>query len=93
MAMSLFVQIYGAYIGNIALLFKPHGGIFITGGIAAKMVEKMQSENFIYAYLNKGRMRTLVEQIAVYLVTNERIGVLGAMSEAIKLQQTSLQQV
>jgi glucokinase len=93
MAMSLFVQIYGAYIGNIALLFKPHGGIFITGGIAAKMVEKMQSENFIDAYLNKGRMRTLVEQIAVYLVTNERIGVLGAMSEAIKLQQTSLQQV
>ena len=43
----------------------------------------MQSEEFINAYLNKGRMRTLVEQIAVYLVTNERVGVLGAMSEAI----------
>ena len=46
-----FVQIYGAYIGNIALLFKPYGGIFITGGIAAKIVNKMQSEEFIYAYL------------------------------------------
>jgi glucokinase len=86
-AMSLFVQIYGAYIGNIALLFKPHGGIFITGGIAAKMIKRMQSEEFINAYLNKGRMRTLVEQIAVYLVTNERIGVLGAMSEAVKTQR------
>ncbi len=83
-ALSLFVQIYGAYIGNIALLFKPYGGIFITGGIAAKIVNKMQSEEFIYAYLNKGRMRTLVEQIAVYLVTNERVGVLGAMSEAMR---------
>jgi len=83
-ALSLFVQIYGAYIGNIALLFKPYGGIFITGGIAAKMVKRMQSENFIHAFLNKGRMRALVEQIAVYLVTNERIGVLGAMSEATK---------
>jgi len=82
-ALSLFVQIYGAYIGNIALLFKPYGGIFITGGIAAKIVNKMQSEEFINAYLNKGRMRTLVEQIAVYLVTNERVGVLGAMSEAM----------
>ncbi|MDT8282090.1 MAG: glucokinase [Gammaproteobacteria bacterium] len=92
-ALSLFVRIYGAYIGNIALLFKPRGGIFITGGIAAKMLEKMQSENFIDAYLNKGRMRVLVEQIAVYLVTDERVGVLGAMSEAIKMQQTSLQQV
>ena len=91
-ALSLFVQIYGAYIGNIALLFKPYGGIFITGGIAAKIANKMQSESFINAYLNKGRMRTLVEQIAVYLVTNERVGVLGAMSEAIKMQLQSQQQ-
>lgn len=92
-AMSLFVQIYGAYIGNIALMFKPFGGIFITGGIAAKIVRRMQSEEFITAYLNKGRMRELVEQIAVYLVTNERVGVLGVLSEAIKIQHTSLQQV
>ncbi|MCK4833511.1 MAG: glucokinase [Gammaproteobacteria bacterium] len=90
-ALSLFVQIYGAYIGNIALLFKPDGGIFITGGIAAKILNKMQSEEFIKAYLNKGRMRALVEQIAVYLVTNDRVGVLGALSEAIKLQHQSVQ--
>jgi glucokinase len=86
-ALSLFVQIYGAYIGNIALIFKPYGGIFITGGVAAKMLQKMQSKSFINAYLNKGRMSTLVEQIPVYLVTNERIGVLGAMSEAAKIQR------
>ncbi len=88
-ALSLFVQIYGAYIGNIALLFKPSGGIFITGGIAAKILKKMQSEEFINAYLEKGRMSALVEQIAVYLVTNERIGVLGAMSETMKMQRES----
>lgn len=92
MAVSLFVQIYGAYIGNIALLFKPYGGIFITGGIAAKMLKKMQSEEFLEAYLNKGRMRALVEQITVYLVTNDRVGVLGAMSEAIKIQHSQTQQ-
>ena len=91
-ALSLFVQIYGAYIGNIALLFKPYGGIFITGGIAAKILDKMQSEEFINAYLNKGRMQTLVEQIAVYLVTNESVGVFGAMSEAIKMQHNKMQQ-
>lgn len=90
-ALTLFVQIYGAYIGNIALLFKPYGGIFITGGIAAKISNKMQSEDFINAYLNKGRMRALVEQVTVYLVTNERVGVLGAMSEAIKMQHSKTQ--
>jgi len=86
-ALTPFVQIYGAYVGNIAMLIKPFGGIFITGGIAAKMVEKMQSEQFRNAYLNKGRMRTLVDQIPVYLVTDERIGVLGAMSGAVKTQR------
>lgn len=88
-ALSLFVQIYGAYIGNIALLFKPHGGIYITGGIAAKIVSKIQSDEFLTAYLSKGRMSTLVEQIAVYLVTNESIGVHGAMSETLKLLRES----
>lgn len=90
-ALTLFVQIYGAYIGNIALLIKPYGGIFITGGIAAKISNKMQSEDFINAYLNKGRMRALVEQVTVYLVTNERVGVLGVMSEAIKMQHSKTQ--
>ena len=90
-ALSLFVQIYGAYIGNIALLFKPHGGIYITGGIAGKILNKMQSEEFINAYLNKGRMRSLVEQIAVYLVTDERVGVLGALSEAVRMQHEQIQ--
>jgi glucokinase len=83
-ALVLFTEIYGAYIGNIAVLFKPSNGIYITGGIAAKILQYMQSDAFKNAYLNKGRMRTLVEKIAVYLVTNERIGVLGAMSETIK---------
>lgn len=85
-ALSLFVKIYGAYIGNIALLYKPYGGIYITGGIAAKILNKMQSAEFINGYLNKGRMRSLVEQIAVYLVTNERVGMLGAMSETMKIR-------
>jgi glucokinase len=87
-ALSLFVQIYGAYIGNIAVLFKPSAGIYITGGIAAKIVSKMQSGEFIDAYLHKGRMRDLVENIAVYLVTNERVGALGAMSETLKFYES-----
>ena len=52
----------------------------------------MQSEEFIEAYLNKGRMRALVEQITVYLVTNDRVGVLGAMSEAVNIQHDQMLQ-
>ena len=83
-AMTLFVRIYGAFVGNLALIFRPEGGIYITGGIAAKIIPWMQSDDFITSYLNKGRMRTVAEQTSVHLVTNERVGVLGAISEAVK---------
>jgi len=83
-AMSMFVRIYGAFVGNMALLFKPQGGIYITGGIAAKIISWMKSDDFISAYLNKGRMRALAEQTSVYLVINERVGVIGAIAEAVK---------
>jgi glucokinase len=83
-AMTLFVRIYGAFVGNLALLFKPEGGIYITGGIAAKIIRWMKSGDFISAYLEKGRMRTLAEHTSVYLVTNERVGVIGAISQAVK---------
>ena len=89
-ALSLFVQIYGAYVGNLALLYKPYGGIYIAGGIAPKMVKRMQSPDFTNACFDKGRMRKQVEEIPVYLVTNERVGVMGAMSEAIKLKRVEL---
>jgi glucokinase len=83
-ALSLFVSIYGAFVGNMALLFKPQGGIYITGGIAAKIISWMKSDDFMSAYLNKGRMRALAQQTSVYLVINERVGVIGAISEAVK---------
>ena len=89
-ALSLFVKIYGAYIGNLALLYKPYGGIYITGGVAAKLINKMQSVDFINGYLNKGRMESLVKKISVYLVTNERVGMLGAMTETMKIRHELL---
>lgn len=84
MAMTLFVKIYGAFVGNLALLFKPGGGIYITGGIGAKIISWMKSDDFISAFFYKGRMQALAEQTSVYLVTNERVGVIGAISEAAR---------
>ncbi len=89
-AVQLFIRIYAAYVGNLALMFKPEGGIYITGGMAIKMINWMQSDDFIQAYLNKGRMQQVVEQVAVLLVSNESVGVIGALSEAVKLLQDEM---
>ncbi len=82
-SIDLFVQIYAAYIGNLALLYKPAGGIYIAGGIGTHILDWMQGETFIHHYLNKGRMRHLAEQTALYLVTNSRLGLQGALHFAI----------
>lgn len=78
-AMGLFVEIYAAYIGNLALLYKPRGGIYIAGGVAKHIQPWMQGETFINSYLHKGRMQQLVAKIPVYLVTNNRLGLQGAI--------------
>ncbi len=88
-AMSLFVQIYGSYTGNIALLFKPEGGIYITGGIAGKIIRWMQSDDFISAYLAKGRMEAVAKKIPVNIVNDDRVGVIGALSHAVQRQQAT----
>lgn len=82
-ALSLFIEIYGAFIGNVALLYRPQAGIYIAGGIGAKLQSQMQSSHFIQSAFDKGRMRKLVEQTPIYLVTNQRLGLQGVMQAGI----------
>lgn len=84
-ALTLFIEIYGSYIGNLAVLYKPTGGIYIAGGIAAKILPWMQSPAFLEACLQKGRMRKVVESTPIYLITNDRLGLQGALSSATSL--------
>lgn len=82
--LAVFVEIYGSYIGNLAVLYKPAGGIYIAGGIAAKILPWMQSSVFLEACFQKGRMRKVVETTPIYLITNDRLGLQGALSEATR---------
>lgn len=83
--MELFVELYGTEAGNLALKLLPYGGLYIAGGVAAKNVPLMQSGIFIKAMTDKGRMRPLMEQIPVYLILNQSVGLLGAALCAAKL--------
>jgi glucokinase len=77
-AMHLFMQIYGAQTGNLALTTLPRGGIFIAGGIAVKNLDLFEQGFFMQSFLAKGRMRGVLEQIPVYLINNPDVGLLGA---------------
>lgn len=76
--MRLFVQAYGAEVGNFALKTLPLGGMYVAGGIAAKILPLLESERFLESFLNKGRMKPLLESIPLHVVLNPKVGLMGA---------------
>ncbi len=84
-AIRLFVNIYGEFVGNVALIWPSRAGIYIAGGIGAKIADWMKSREFVSFFLNKGTMRPLVETMPVYLVMDDMLGLKGAMLMARRL--------
>jgi glucokinase len=76
--LSVFVSVYGSETGNCALNFMSTAGIFIGGSIAAKILPKMQDPVFMQSFLDKGRMRALLEDMPVKIVLNDDAGLIGA---------------
>lgn len=80
--LDTFVEVYGAYIGNLILLWPSYGGVYIAGGIASKIEHWMKQDGFLAAMHHKGRMRDLVQKTPVYLVMDESLGLQGAFNYA-----------
>lgn len=81
-ALDLFADVYGAWVGNVALLYQPRGGLYIAGGISRHLRTRLQGPRFLAAACAKGRMRELVERTPIFLVTSERLGLQGAIALA-----------
>jgi glucokinase len=77
-ALDLWISVYGAEAGNLALKAMATGGIFLGGGISPKILPKLTGPLFMKAFLEKGRLRPLLESIPVQVITNDKAGLLGA---------------
>lgn len=84
-ALELFVTLYGAEAGNLALKVLPYGGLFIAGGIAPKLLTALTDGRFMSALLDKGRMRPLLESMFVAVVLEPQVALQGAMRKAAGL--------
>lgn len=83
--MDLFVEIYGAYAGNLALAGLSRGGVYVAGGIAPKIIDKLREGGFMKAFCDKGRFSALMGEIPVHVVMNPKAGLLGATCEAQRM--------
>jgi len=77
-ALDWFVCLYGAEAGNLALKVLSRGGLYLGGGIAPKILPRLQTGAFIDAFLNKGRMRHLLEAMPVKVILNDRAALYGS---------------
>jgi glucokinase len=77
-ALDLFVTLYGAEAGNLALKLMAVHGVFIGGGIAPRILEQLKSPTFLEAFAAKGRMSALLRRIPVRVILNDEAALLGA---------------
>jgi glucokinase len=82
-ALDLFLSIYGAEAGNLALKLMATGGLYVGGGIAPRIIDRMRGPAFMAAFLAKGRMRPLLERMPVRVILNDRTALLGAARRAL----------
>jgi glucokinase len=76
-ALDLWIACYGEVAGNLALGVLARGGVYIAGGIAPRILPRMQAGGFLASFSTKGSYTDAVQKIPVSVVTNERLGLLG----------------
>ncbi len=82
-ALDLFVSLYGAEAGNVSLRVLATGGVYLGGGIAPKIIERLKEPGFMMAFCSKGRLSPLLENIPVRVILNDRTALLGAARCAV----------
>jgi len=81
-ALELFVTVYGAQAGNLALLVQAHGGVFVAGGIAPRILPKLRDGTFTRAFHDKGRLADMMAEFPLLVITRGEVGLLGAAAVA-----------
>jgi glucokinase len=80
--LDMFVSAYGAEAGNLALKVLAVGGLYLGGGIAPRILEKLKDGVFMKAFTDKGRLSQLLINTPVRVILESRAAVLGAAAYA-----------
>lgn len=83
-ALDLFIGCYGAVAGDYALAVGARGGVYVAGGIAPKILTRLRAGGFLRAFTAKGVHAALAARFPVHVVTNEDLGLLGALTVAAR---------
>ena len=82
-ALRLFVSVYGAQAGNLALQVMASGGIYLGGGIAPAILPALSRAEFLDAFRDKGRFRETLDEVPVRVILDDTAALLGAARYAL----------
>ncbi len=82
-ALDMFASIYGAMAGNLALLMVATGGLYLGGGIAPKIIDKLKDGTFMRAFKDKGRFNAFNSSIPVHVILDDKTALYGAARSAL----------
>lgn len=85
-ALDIFASVYGAMAGNLALLMVATGGLYVGGGIAPKILEKLKDGTFMRAFTDKGRFSSFNADIPVHIILDDKTALYGAARCALDHQ-------
>lgn len=77
-AVQMFFEILGQVAGDFALAIGASDGIYIAGGIVPRYADMFANSRFRSGFENKGRSRSLMENIPTRLILHKQPGLLGA---------------
>lgn len=77
-AMRLFTRIYGQVAGDVALLSRARGGIYLAGGIPPNVLPLLEGPDFLEGFHAKGRFSAWMREVPVAVVLDTDIGLRGA---------------
>jgi glucokinase len=81
-SLDMFASAYGAEAGNLALKVLSIGGLYVGGGIAPKMLDKLKDGTFMRSFTDKGRLSQLLINMPVRVILESRAALLGAAAYA-----------
>lgn len=77
-ALSTFCRLMGRFGGNLALTLGTFGGVYVAGGVVPRFVDFFKESKFREAFEDKGRFKSYLQRIPVYVITEPKAGLLGA---------------
>jgi glucokinase len=82
-AVDMFCAMLGTVAGDLALMFRARGGVYIAGGIAPRIVDLLARSEFLARFSAKGRFRPYLESVPVTVIVNSDAAFLGLKSLAL----------